>query len=641
MKGIKIMRKITALFLSILLVGASFALMISAAPDVATVGKVEATYTPAGTAVSTPEQFAAMEADKQYYLSADITVAASYATSFGGTFDGNGHTVTLTAAPLFVNLNGATVKNLTVNGTVTTSIIAKDYGYNSNASGAVAATANGNTTFENILNNADVTPAVPGNNGGSFYGGIVGEVLGATTFTFVNCVNTGDVKANNPAGNLAAGGILGLAYNKPAKVTLTGCVNTGEIYAKSAGATGVAAGLTAWIHTDTALTEYKDCVNEGKVSGYSKSGTTRVGGYLGYCAAIKVTFSDCVNSGAITADTDTLVNVTGGGFVGYNNTTSVTTDVVMEFTNCQNTADITYIGAAPAAYMAGLVAYTRRACTFTDCVNTGDIKSHYTGEGNKDYDAGGISDVLGASGVSCASTFKNCVNLGNLVADYRAGGMSAYVFGDYANSYPVFDGCVVICEKITGRYAGGLSAYFNAAGVVAKNNYIAVPTIESKENPYQANALFWDNKCTPKEGNVAGNIIVSNTKYLMAAGLNGETVAWAEEKTAGVEVANPSTLATVPSAEDLKSGKVAYEFNTAVGKTMLYQKLGTDGEAAPTAVPTEGNEIVFEDNMYFNPGNKPTVPETPSTGDYMPLIVIVAIAAMFGSAVVLSRKSYN
>ncbi len=44
--------------------------------------------------VRTAEEFAAMESGGDYILEADITVSSPY-SSFGGTFDGNGHTITL------------------------------------------------------------------------------------------------------------------------------------------------------------------------------------------------------------------------------------------------------------------------------------------------------------------------------------------------------------------------------------------------------------------------------------------------------------------------------------------------------------------------------------------------------------------
>lgn len=92
----------------------------TAAPEAPTepTTPTEPTFPEGAVAIATAEEFAAMEAGKYYYLTADITVAATYETDFTGTFDGNGHTVT-TSVALFKTLKGATVKNLTLNGEVT------------------------------------------------------------------------------------------------------------------------------------------------------------------------------------------------------------------------------------------------------------------------------------------------------------------------------------------------------------------------------------------------------------------------------------------------------------------------------------------------------------------------------------------
>ena len=75
-----------------------------AAPMLAAAGAVQD--------IGTAEAFAAMEPDGNYQLTEDITVTAPYGnditgfTGFTGTFDGNGHTVTLdiTASTAYVGL---------------------------------------------------------------------------------------------------------------------------------------------------------------------------------------------------------------------------------------------------------------------------------------------------------------------------------------------------------------------------------------------------------------------------------------------------------------------------------------------------------------------------------------------------------
>lgn len=76
--------------------------------------------------VSSAKEFAAMDASGSYTLTKDIIVTEPYASDFSGTFDGNGHTVTLDIEGNSANVGlfrklggGATVKNVTVAGQVT------------------------------------------------------------------------------------------------------------------------------------------------------------------------------------------------------------------------------------------------------------------------------------------------------------------------------------------------------------------------------------------------------------------------------------------------------------------------------------------------------------------------------------------
>lgn len=97
--------------------------------------------------VSSAKEFAEMDASGSYTLTKDITVTAPYANDFSGTFDGNGHTVTLniTASTANVGLfktlsGGAVVKNVITAGSISGKV---------NNVGGIAGTADGNVTIEN------------------------------------------------------------------------------------------------------------------------------------------------------------------------------------------------------------------------------------------------------------------------------------------------------------------------------------------------------------------------------------------------------------------------------------------------------------------------------------------------------------
>ena len=128
------MRKIMSCVLSVIMVlsvfGACFS--VSAATE--------------GTAINSADDFLNMAAEGVYYLNADITVNVSYPNAFNGTFDGNGHTVTVTV-PMFADFSG-TVKNLTIAGEV----------YSTDADAAAFAVLSSNGVIaENVTNNASVT----------------------------------------------------------------------------------------------------------------------------------------------------------------------------------------------------------------------------------------------------------------------------------------------------------------------------------------------------------------------------------------------------------------------------------------------------------------------------------------------------
>lgn len=179
--------------------------------------------------VSSAEEFAAMEPSGNYQLTEDITVTAPYGnditgfTGFTGTFDGNGHTVTLdiTASTAYVGLfsklaGGAVVRNVITAGSVTAT--------GKNNVGGIAGFANtysGDVTIENCKN----TAAVQGGNG---VGGIFGYCSGsAHSVTITGCANTGTI-----SGARNSGGICGTLENAH---FIKNCYNSGAVTGSNIG----------------------------------------------------------------------------------------------------------------------------------------------------------------------------------------------------------------------------------------------------------------------------------------------------------------------------------------------------------------------------------------------------------------------
>lgn len=232
-----------------------------AAPMLAAAGAVQD--------IGTAEAFAAMEPDGNYQLTADITVTAPYGnditgfTGFTGTFDGNGHTVTLdiTASTANVGLfsklaGGAVVKNVITAGSVTAT--------GKNNVGGIAGVADtelGAITISNCKNEA----AIKGNK-------VVGGILGGCTeddyaLTISACANEGNI-----SGTRNIGGICGTLENAH---FIKNCYNSGAVTGSTIGGI-LGRGARGYSSTtDTPILE--NCYNVGNIVYSGTNGSAIVG----------------------------------------------------------------------------------------------------------------------------------------------------------------------------------------------------------------------------------------------------------------------------------------------------------------------------------------------------------------------------
>lgn len=226
--------------------------------------------------IGTAEKFAEMQPGGSYKLTADITVTAPYANEFTGTFDGDGHTVTLdiTASTANVGLfsklaGGAVVKNVITAGSVTTT--------GKKCVAGIAGYATDNVKIENCKNTASIT-------GNKNVGGILGEAYNneeSISVGIKNCANEGAVNGTGSA----VGGIVGKMEGQN---SIIDCYNRGNItgFNNYAGIVGQSTGaLVATI---------KNCYSVGAVTAYGAStnaGYALIGGGKNYaltnCYAIK------------------------------------------------------------------------------------------------------------------------------------------------------------------------------------------------------------------------------------------------------------------------------------------------------------------------------------------------------------------
>ena len=191
---------------------------------------------------------------KYFKLGASITVTdwtpigqkGSGINKFAGTFDGNGQTVTINGiksdlnpdfggyAGFFGAVKDATIKNLTVAGTINGSDVA-----------GVVARLDGASKVINCINKANVT-------GTSKAAGITVKIDGANV-VIDGCTNDGEIKCNTVNG---AAGIV--VYAQGANFTINGCTNNGEI-------SGPFVGGVVFNVSDSGSGIVENCVNNGSV----------------------------------------------------------------------------------------------------------------------------------------------------------------------------------------------------------------------------------------------------------------------------------------------------------------------------------------------------------------------------------------
>jgi len=165
------------------------------------------------------EYFAAhpREHDGTIYLEHDITVNTAvtgtyYGDSFYGTFDGQGHTITINYTAeqdysgFFLHTSQATIKNLRLEGTITSS-----YPHASSLIGKTEIS----TVIENVISNVTITCNY---DGAAHCGGLVGYASQSTTFT--GCAFTGSINGATATTNCGFIGDMDIDFNH----TFTDCL---------------------------------------------------------------------------------------------------------------------------------------------------------------------------------------------------------------------------------------------------------------------------------------------------------------------------------------------------------------------------------------------------------------------------------
>ena len=256
--------------------------------------------------------------------------------SFGGSLDGGGKTI----SGLKVETNGAwaglfgsvrgtygvpmTMRDLTLkNGSV------KFTSSGTSCSGGLVAAVEGETVLE-LRNVVAENLTVSGGIFGS------GGLLGRGRVAMTNCHNRGGSVTGSYAGGLA-----GMGYSNLQDHVLAGCTNSAKVVGKR-----TAGGMTGnETHSDGS---YTDCTNSGSISATQ-----------GYASGIAAggSYERCSNSGAVTGQQAAGICVNGS-----------------KATNCSNTGAVTGTGTGT-GYAAGILTNDGYGGTVEFCWNTGSVEA--------------------------------------------------------------------------------------------------------------------------------------------------------------------------------------------------------------------------------------------------------------------------
>ena len=550
--------------------------------------------------------FAAMDQTGSYYLTADITIDATYIGTFAGILDGKGHKLTI-SVPVFENVKG-TVKDLVIEGKVENT--------SAEILAALACNAVAGAKFEKIINRADVIGDASKTKRAA---GVVALInAGDDTAVITDCMNTGKIVG------YVAGGVIGRA---DAKTEVRGCLNTGVI---EGGDT--LGGVFAWPVKEFIIENCTNGVKDGAatvadtgdssggivsyVSG-GNSGTIRnctnysdIKNTSGKCAAgivarlggsSSVDFFDCKNYGKIENASGSWA---AGGIAGES-------EGIVNFDGCLN-----YGAVDSTKYKAGgICGGLSQITTVKNCVNFADIHAL--------KQAGGIIGACGNNKIESGDyIFELCGNDGNITTDKdTAAGIVAYVYGNDKHA-PKLKGCYNTGNVTGGCEASGLIGYFNGTSAAEIKNCFVTGKIKTTDTSMKSCVFFWCKLARAMdEGNISGNFYIAGC-------------ADSEKYESGAYVDATANL----TADDVRSGKLAYDMNTLLGGEFFFQTIGTN--AAPTTDKSQKSVKLVNGKYTNESGTTPVTPTAPATGDGTPVYIIAAVLAIMTmiTAIITGKK---
>ena len=573
----------------ILLATLTLCAMLSALPSMAA--------TPEGTAIKNESDFLAMASNGKYYLSNDITITSSYTSTFKGTLDGNGKTIKIAeganVSP-FKKIEGATLKNLTVEGVINVTarvsyggIAVEGYGSFENVTtrvgisamvvdsfnsvgvpqGCFIARSTGNCSFTKCKNESSITVVTQAgsasNHNNVGFGGFIGTASDGT-ISFNECYNNASITSIEPRINV--GGFVGASLNS--KLSFVSCDNNAIVVGGTNDDNSYHSGNGGFIGTMTAGSlNMKNCRNIADVQTYGGYGHT--GGCVGRLSnVLNLNIDGFKNMRAIYNSSGTWTGV--GGLVGIISDIPVGSSGTYIFKDCINSG---WVSGSMAGGIVG-IEYNGHGLniTFEHCANTSLVKTLGTAY------AGGI--IGRSNGILNGLTFKQCLNTGEITTvdkAYGVGGIVGNIGEDqHKNLYnytPIFEKCVntgnIVClTEITAENN------VVAAGILSRSPYIGSTIKDCINLGTLSNSRASSNvrPITSAYNEMNKSNTVSGCSYLSGSGgtsTYGETAKSLESIRA--DVVNALTAGLAPEAEyynysDVKSAIEAVMSATTVAE---------------------------------------------------------------------------
>lgn len=553
----------------------TLALLLGAAAALA-VGAAEAEATPADTKVATDGTteytlaglLALMGADGftgeglTLTLTQDITVTDWTSVAvFSGTLDGAGHRIAGLNAPLFAVLSGATVKNLTLEGTLLDAAATGEVNI-----GLLAKEATGTVTVTacSAMGSIAVCTETVNVNMGAFFGK-------SATLVMTDCVSsvalTGAKNDRKEASgkHFYVGALVGTAKGD---LTALRCVNNGEIYVNTTG-NNLVGGLVGQ-HTAAGsgkAVQFTRCANHAAVTCPNGSGGSKAGGIIGLGNDKNTTYSftGCMNSGSLSA-----VNMAAGMLADGRGTARID--------GCYNFGSVSVSAAGKVnAFAAGIVGQFYGLTdlpTLKNCGNFGAVSA--AGTSTSGF-AGGIVAVTSVN----VAEFENNINKGavSCTANY-AGGMLARL--NSGTSDMTFGHCLSLAP-VTGKNVGGILGQISNAGAVVFNGSFCLDS--------QAQVVWYN----PKNAKYTVDGESADKAALNAAVRRAEGEILAAQKVGAL-------AAQTGAAAD---GRFPVRFLAGLSETEGYSKVGfevirLEENGAPSSVVRRESGIVYRSVLGYD-----------------------------------------